>query len=117
MSKNMTDSPFIHTLNDLLAKSDKYSEFTNPLFKDLAFPPGLYINNNSKPSKLRYTTTCFECIDDSTYSKLLTLADADTDDKTKTTKKTSKKTSKKNNKKTHHKEEKSKKNKSKKTGN
>lgn len=111
MSKNMTDSPFIHTLNDLLAKSDKYSEFTNPLFKDLAFPPGLYINNNNKPSKLRCTTTCFECIDDSTYSKLLTLAHADIDDKTKTNKKTSKKT----NKKTHHKEEKSKKNKSKKT--
>ena len=110
MSKNMTDSPFIHTLNDLLAKSDKYSEFTNPLFKDLAFPPGLYINNNNKPSKLRCTTTCFECIDDSTYSKLLTLAHADTDDKTKTNKKTSKKTnkktSKKTNKKTHHKEEK-----------
>ena len=87
MNKNITDSPFIHSLNDLLANSDKYSGFTNPLFKDLAFPPGLYINSN-KPSKLRCTTTCFECIDDSTYSKLLTLANAD--DKTKSNKKTKK---------------------------
>jgi len=76
MSKNKTDSsPFVHNLNDLLANSNRYSQYINPLFKNLAFPPGLYIKAvNIEPNQFTCTPSCVDCVDDNLYSKLLTLA-------------------------------------------
>ncbi len=78
MSKNKNDnSKFIYNLNDLLANSERYSQYTNKLFDDLAFPPGLYIKeHNIKPPIYLCTsnTVCIDCINDNLHSKLVSLA-------------------------------------------
>ena len=106
MSKSKIDnSQFIYNLNDLLANSERHSQYTNKLFNNLAFPPGLYIKKfNIKPPVYSCNNIeCVDCIDDKLHTKLITLvnvADKVTSKKRSSKKRSPKKHNSKNKQKT-----------------
>ena len=84
-----------HTINDLLANSEKFSHLQNKLFDGLIPPPGFYARK-IVPTKILINNNCDECLNEEIYSKLLDIASINSDksdkkDKDKNVKKVSRK--------------------------
>lgn len=71
-----------HTINDLLANSEKFSHLQNKLFDGLIPPPGFYARK-IEPTKIQINNNCDECLDEEIYSKLLDIASINSDKKDK----------------------------------
>lgn len=91
-----SESPFVFKINDLIKKTDDYSQYTNKILDNLAVPPGLYVETlKNEPQIHIYNTTdcseCAECIDNDLYLQLLKNAELDTSISSKKTKRSTKK--------------------------
>jgi hypothetical protein len=72
----MSPKPLPHTLhylNDVLRKSEKFTNITNKLFDDLVIPPGLCVNKNKSKPNLIDHSNCKECVQKDLYSNLIKL--------------------------------------------
>lgn len=76
-------SQFIHNLNDLL-QNENHSPEINKLFKNLAFPPGLYVKKIINDQTIQLCNSMNECtepINDQIHLDLLTLVDTSSNEK------------------------------------
>jgi len=76
-------SQFIHNLNDLL-QNENHSPEINKLFKNLAFPPGLYVKKIMNDQTMQLCNSMNECtepINDNIHLDLLTLVNTSSKEK------------------------------------